>query len=470
MIVPKIAICPICGKKTYLRIEDGSYLNEYPIRVNCLNCRALIKGIYIMDIKSPYRGLHLLNADIEECDVDTVNGIIRNADYVADISGELPCKNVRKFDGKLIKSSPYLEVTDNIESVEERKERLSYFTKNMLDWKKTKSTAFQLLDEGSIEYIATALNNQMGQYRYECDHYLKSLQCLQEVVLEETRYLFLEPYQDDCVKKVIEIMGRIDKAEMKLLVDQMGGVQDIILAYRKAVEVISGFMNIYPNLLPAETYIRYKNKNVENIGIATCSFVDVKSFYQDSYEALVSLLYIPVCLDNVMQRGDYQKFASTYSGLFKQKKFAELEDDYHRYLILDNGMKLNKVNASEEMQRIIDIPANKFLRNGIGHNNIKYDGITQIVTAYDLKDHTVIKYQGSLMEIAVDCIGLAKSAVIMSEIILFMLRQEFRTEGIKSIIHPRFYKGAETNGKCPCGSGAKYKKCCKNEVEAISRK
>lgn len=74
------------------------------------------------------------------------------------------------------------------------------------------------------------------------------------------------------------------------------------------------------------------------------------------------------------------------------------------------------------------------------------------------------------MEIAVDCIGLAKSAVIMSEIILFMLRQEFRTEGIKSIIHPRFYKGAETNGKCPCGSGAKYKKCCKNEVEAISRK
>lgn len=46
MVVPKIAICPICGKKTYMRIEDGGYLKEYPIRFNCMNCRALIKGTY----------------------------------------------------------------------------------------------------------------------------------------------------------------------------------------------------------------------------------------------------------------------------------------------------------------------------------------------------------------------------------------------------------------------------------------
>ena len=56
------------------------------------------------------------------------------------------------------------------------------------------------------------------------------------------------------------------------------------------------------------------------------------------------------------------------------------------------------------------------------------------------------------MEIPVDCIGFAKSAVIMSDIILYMLRQEFRTEGIRNIIHLRLYKGVEPNGKCPCGS------------------
>lgn len=92
MVIPKVAICPICGKKTYLRIEDGGYLNEYPIRVHCANCRALIKGVYIMGSSFDENGLHMYNAKTEECDVDTVSNKILNADYVVDISGELPCK------------------------------------------------------------------------------------------------------------------------------------------------------------------------------------------------------------------------------------------------------------------------------------------------------------------------------------------------------------------------------------------
>lgn len=469
MIIPKIAICPICGKKTYLRIEDGSYLNEYPIRINCINCRTLIKGVYIMDSHSPYRGLHLINADVEECDVDAEKRIIKNADYVAEISGELPCKNVSVFDGKLIYSTPFLRTTQEVESVVERKERLSYFAQNMADWKRTKSTAFQLLDDGSIEYIATALSNKMGEYHYECDNYLKSLHCLQEVILEETKYLFMDPEQDETITELIQVLSGIKVDKLDDFIEQLGGIQELILAYKKAVGVISGFMNIYPNILPAETYMRYKNKGQDNIGIATCSFSDIKSFYQDAYEALVSLMHIPVCMDNIINRDDYQKFETTYKDLFKKRRFVDLEDDYHKYLILDNGMKLNKLNHNEPLQEIIAIPANKFLRNGIGHNNVEYDGITQRITAYDLKNPSLVKYQGSLMDVAVDCLGLSKSAVILSEIILFALRRVFRSEGVHSIRHPRFYKQAQFNDKCPCGSGFKYKKCCRNEVEAVSR-
>jgi hypothetical protein len=466
MIVPIIAICPICGKKTYLRIEDGSYLKEYPIRVNCINCRALIKGTYIMSPRSA-RGLNLINAETEECDVDSETQMIRNADYVAEISGELPCKTVRAFDGHLIFSSPFLEAADNVESIVERKERLSYFTKNMEDWKKRKSTAFQLLDEGSIEYIAMALNNKMGEYTYECDNYLKSLHCLQEVVLEETKYLFLKPTQDDCITDLLKTLSLIDGEQLHELAKQIGGVQEILFSYRKAIEVFSDFMSIYPNLLPAETFIRF-DKKASDVGIATCSFSDIKSFYQDAYESLLSLMYIPVCIDNIHNRGDYQSFAKkAYSGLFKQKRFSDISDDFHKYQILANGKKLEKLNTSESLQKAVNIPADSSLRNGIGHNNYKYDGITQTVTAFDLKDPSLIKYQSSLMEVAVDCIGLAKSSVIIAEIILYLLRHEFRKEGVHSIMHPRFYKGAEPNGKCPCGSGIKYKKCCRNELEKM---
>ena len=40
-------------------------------------------------------------------------------------------------------------------------------------------------------------------------------------------------------------------------------------------------------------------KDKELINVSTCTFDDIKSFYQDTYEALASLLFIPVCLDNI---------------------------------------------------------------------------------------------------------------------------------------------------------------------------
>lgn len=468
MMENKIAVCPICGKRTWLRIQNGGYLSEYPVRVNCMNCRALLKGAFVMESRTKKMGLQMVNATIEECDMQTEPFGVRNADYVAEISGELPCENVKPYDGGL-PLSPFMKTVDSVENMQGRIERLTYFTANMQDWRSKKSTAFQLLDEGSIEYIATALNNKMGNYRYECDNYLKSLQCLQEVVQEETKYLYLSPDQDSYIVSVIQTLSHVDKEQLHQLATRMGGIQGIILAYRKAIEVFSEFMSIYPNLLPAETFIRYRNPEKATVGIATCSFGDLKTFYQDAYESLLSLLYIPICIDNIVVRSDYMTFSNAYKGLFKQKKFSELEDDFQRYTILDNGMKLGKIDSSEAMQGFVNIPGNRFLRNGIGHNNIKYDGISQIITAFDLKDHNKINLTLSLMEMAVDCIGLAKSAVVMSEILLFLLRKEFRTEGVRSIIHPRFYKNAEPNGKCPCGSDIKYKKCCKNDLEQLSR-
>ena len=104
MIIPKMAICPICGKKTYLRIQEAEFYKQYPIRINCFNCRALIKGVYDMS-KPKGQRLMLFNAEQEECDVDKKTMIIRNADYTIEISGELPCQKVMEFDGKVKKTT-----------------------------------------------------------------------------------------------------------------------------------------------------------------------------------------------------------------------------------------------------------------------------------------------------------------------------------------------------------------------------
>ena len=222
-------------------------------------------------------------------------------------------------------------------------------------------------------------------------------------------------------------------------------------------------MNIYPNVLPAETYMSFKNKDNDNKCIATCSLSDIKTFYQDAYESLLSLLYIPVCLDNIVIRSDFQQFDSRYDDVNHGRGTRNIND----YLKLDNGTRINKLDTSEYFQGVIAIPANRSLRNGIGHNNINYDGISQIITAYDLKQPGRITSRLTLMEMAIDCIGLTRSAVIISEIILFMMRDEFRLDNISTLIHPHLYKKAEPNMKCPCGSNLKYKKCCRNAYNSL---
>ena len=129
MVISEVAVCPICGKRTLMRIEDGGYLKEYPVRFNCINCRALIKGIYNISLPGE-KGLILYNAMVEECDVDLNSARILNADYVVEISGELPCAKVKAFDDKTIPTSPFINAVDKIDMMD-RINRLSYFVKNM---------------------------------------------------------------------------------------------------------------------------------------------------------------------------------------------------------------------------------------------------------------------------------------------------------------------------------------------------
>ena len=242
-----------------------------------------------------------------------------------------------------------------------------------------------------------------------------------------------------------------------------GGTTELLFLYRKAISVFSSFMDIYENVLPAETYLYIKNTENTPTAISTCSFSDIKTFYQDAYEALGNLLFLPVCLDNIVLRKNHNSFEKAY----KSVKCYSCARDLSWFRTLNNGTRINRYNNKEVFQQLINLPANRLLRNGIGHNNVKYDGVTQIITAYDQKEPEKVTVEMSLMDMAIDCIGMAKAAVILSEMILFLLREEFRRENITTIIHPRFYKNREPNAKCPCGSFINFKKCCKNDIDSL---
>ena len=287
---------------------------------------------------------------------------------------------------------------------------------------------------------------------------------VQEVVTEETEYLFLSPSKDACIAQLLQRLSQIDNAKLIQFVNDFGGKEELVKAYRRAIAIISSFMAIYPNVLPAETCMRYKVQSPSDNCIATCSFQDIKIFYQDAYESLLSLFFFPVGLDNYFLRGDFNIFSPSFADVNNKKGIKSIAD----YRKLDNGTKVNKKNDSEQFQGMIGTHTDRLLRNGIGHNNYLFDGITQEITYYHPKKPNSPIHK-SLMEMAEDCIRLTRSAVILSEIILFFLREVFRQENITTIIHPQLYKGIKVNDKCPCGSGKKYKDCCRIAFEEISR-
>ena len=193
---------------------------------------------------------------------------------------------------------------------------------------------------------------------------------------------------------------------------------------------------------------------------------DINCFYEYAYESILSYAFIPVGIDNIIIRNDYNSFSDEYK---KIRVKADPVDEFDKYLSLDNGTRLNKYDFTEPMQSIVNVPANRSLRNGIGHNNYTYDGITQKVVAYGMKASKPIEYKGYLIDVAVDCINFVKSAINMLEVITFLLRRIYSKEDVRTLILPMFYDSVEDNSQCPCGSGLKFKRCCKQDFKHLKR-
>ena len=113
--------------------------------------------------------------------------------------------------------------------------------------------------------------------------------------------------------------------------------------------------------------------------------------------------------------------------------------------------------------------ANK-LRNAIGHNNYSYDGISQIIKYTPNRNNPENVLEITLLDIAISCIELMKSSIILEFIIYELYRIYYKNQGMDCPLHPVFYKGTHSSNHCPCGSGKKFNKCCKQWLQINQKK
>ena len=212
------------------------------------------------------------------------------------------------------------------------------------------------------------------------------------------------------------------------------------------------YLSIFKFLAPAVGLFYYDDAsriNKETQGISTCSFNDIKNFYLDAFEILADCCDIVIGLDNIDKRFNYNAFTNRI--------------DMIKFRNQTKGVRIKNLSLDEFFAARFNLKTDSNeLRNAVGHNNFEYNGITQKLSFTTAKGENKSAY---LIDVALECVSLSRSAYVLLFYVYELKRYCFLQKGKRLLLNPLFYRLAKPQNHCPCGSGAKYRNCCKNDVE-----
>ena len=213
-------------------------------------------------------------------------------------------------------------------------------------------------------------------------------------------------------------------------------------------------MSIYKALIPALATQYYDEQvDYKSVGSTTSTYETVKQFYLDVYEGLGTLLIVPLALDNILNRNDFKTLVS------KEKNISSIDD----FIGATKANRLHFIDSGEQHMDFIEAVCNSKLRNAIGHNDVEYNAVEQIITYIPNPRDRSKKLTEYLLEFEDEAIRMFQSVLVISEY-LYRLRQlSLMKQGKKPIMvqqTPVKHKKIGRNEPCPCGSGKKYKYCC----------
>ncbi len=446
--------CNVCNSICNLKYQYG-FSKKHPIRYKC-NCGVTISGFYTEE-----NGLSFKNAT----ETDETN-----AEFVVPVSGEF------------LTPSSY-----DISSLEESFRPTTYITAfaqmNYEDYIKAFSS---IIDNRDIKYPKIQIINDLYKannidllkkkiteyYNPQISIFpLNNKADILRAVSMINQFQFLE--SSDITKRTTDLFVIANKQspeEIHKYIKFISSLNRITNWKNRIKTVCDQFYQKVDLLMPAISIDYYYDKSIlksNDYSITTTSFEEIKQLYIDFYELITGLLIIPIGLDNILLRGDYTKI-----NINKAVSAKNLEDVSN---IRNKGYIIKLINSNEPLQSLVCTCLDSDVRNSIGHFSYQSKEIAskntqtiRFINEYSSSEDIEI----SLIEICYNIWCMYKCLALFNELIHHIELQILAVEeGIvpSFIENPNLIKKMTSmvktkiypNDPCPCGSGLKYKKCCK---------
>ena len=398
--------CQVCGKITRIRLQVG-WLKEHPIVVSCGECGVSLSGRFTAGARFGEEELCFGNADIVQS---------ANADYVVECSGEFPVMKRSCVKSENDSITPFLRAMSGIgseERYEEFCENVGLLIETKGNWDVYKRI-LDLSDDLDSKYLVQELSKVFDEEMLPCKSKLEVLRAVRMVEV----HAFIQSLRPDILTNCEFGSGilKMDYDQCGQLIDFLNNNKGFSLDDLVALEhrIMDAFVDVFPALIPAIATGYYENGYVdyERMGSTTSSFDDVKGFYIDAYEVLGDMLIVPVALNNIKYRNNFNDMGKS------EGRISSLET----FINASKGNRYKYCAETEVYTEKLQIPSLSKIRNGIGHNSIEYDVATQKITYQPNFRKKHISATMYLLEFENEALGVFKGILMVSEY-LYRLKQ-----------------------------------------------
>lgn len=430
--------------------SPAGYQYSTPVRIHCGKCKTLLSGEFISDdtnIKAYYIP--------KNCKCVESN----KYDFYGEASGEIICNKIERIDGDIKvtpipKPSPVFSFIYSM-SEEDRSRFIDYacYASNLSnDWDNAR-IKYDLFLNGEFVLLKEKFSDIAYKVGYDLTNEREIFRYIYFSVLFDCTGVFKRKEIKRTLNDINYKITHLNKSSLTEYLTYLESENRLDYLQNKLFGLVSAYFNVVRFLIPAIGYTYYNNPSQvdkETQGLSTCSFLDISKFYLDTFEVLAECCEIVVGLDNIDNRANYNTFTNSLDMLkFRQQK---------------KGNRIKFLSANEFFSKTFNLNSNSNdLRNAIGHNNYKYDGIMQKIE-YTANQNDGEEKSVYLLDVATECVNLMKCTCIILFYLYELKRFDLILKGYPLDIHSLFYSSVNSPNLCPCGSGKKYRNCCKKNV------